>query len=70
VRRRIVEMAEAGLSQRAIADRLNANGVPAVGGGWHRGTVIRVLAQEQAEAVSGAPSRRGGGLSGCAQPKA
>ena len=45
VRRRIVEMAEAGLSQRAIANRLNADGVPAVGGSWHRGTVIRVLRQ-------------------------
>ena len=45
VRRRIVEMAEAGLSQRAIVDRLNADGVPAVGGCWHRGTVIRVLQQ-------------------------
>jgi DNA invertase Pin-like site-specific DNA recombinase len=45
VRRRIVKMAAAGLSQRAIADRLNADGVPAVGGRWHRGTVIRVLRQ-------------------------
>jgi len=43
--RRIVEMAEAGLSQRAIVDRLNADGVPAGGGRWHRGTVIRVLRQ-------------------------
>ena len=32
VRRRIVELAEAGFSQGAIADRLNADGVPAVGG--------------------------------------
>ena len=48
VRRRIVEMAEAGFSQRAIADRLNADGVPAVGGRWHRGTVIRVLRQAAA----------------------
>jgi DNA invertase Pin-like site-specific DNA recombinase len=44
-RRRIAEMAEAGLSQRAIADQLNADGVPAVGGRWHRGTVIRMLCQ-------------------------
>jgi DNA invertase Pin-like site-specific DNA recombinase len=48
VRRRIVEMAEAGLSQRAMVDRLNADGVPAVGGRWHRGTVIRVLRQAAA----------------------
>ncbi len=41
-------MAEAGLSQRAIANRLNADGVPAVGGRWHRGTVIRVLRQAAA----------------------
>lgn len=45
VRRRIVRMAAAGMSQRAIADRLNADRVPAVGGRWHRGTVIRVLRQ-------------------------
>jgi DNA invertase Pin-like site-specific DNA recombinase len=43
--RRIAKMAEAGLSQREIADRLNAEGGPAVGGRWHRGTVIRVLRQ-------------------------
>jgi DNA invertase Pin-like site-specific DNA recombinase len=45
VRRRIVKMAAAGMSQRGIAERLNADGVPAVGGRWHRGTVIRVLRQ-------------------------
>ena len=45
VRRRIVKMAAAGMSQRAISDRLNADGVPAVGGRWHRGTVVRVLRQ-------------------------
>jgi Recombinase len=45
VRRRIVKMAAAGISQRAIVDRLNAGGVPALGGSWHRGTVIRVLRQ-------------------------
>jgi DNA invertase Pin-like site-specific DNA recombinase len=48
VRRRIVKMAAAGVSQRAIADRLNAEGVPAVGGSWHRGTVILVLRQAAA----------------------
>ena len=37
-------MAEAGLSQRAIADRLNADGMPAVGGRWRRCTVIRIPA--------------------------
>ncbi len=45
VRRRIVKMAEAGMSQRAIANELDADGAPAVGGCWHRGTVIRVLRQ-------------------------
>ena len=45
VRRRIVKMAAAGMSQRAIANKLNADGVPAVGESWHRGTVIRVLRQ-------------------------
>jgi hypothetical protein len=34
-------------SQRAIADRLNPGGVPAVGGSWQRGTVIRVLRQAE-----------------------
>ncbi len=48
VRRRIVKMAAAGVSQRAIANKLNAEGVPAVGGRWHRGTVIRVLRQAEA----------------------
>ena len=43
-------MAAAGMSQRAIANRLNTDGagVPAVGGRWHRGTVIRVLRQAAA----------------------
>ena len=48
VRRRILRMAEAGMAQRAIANRLNADGVPSVGGSWHRGTVIRVLRQAAA----------------------
>jgi DNA invertase Pin-like site-specific DNA recombinase len=48
VRRRIVKMAAAGISQRAIANKLNAEGVPAVGESWHRGTVIRVLRQAAA----------------------
>ena len=47
VRTRIVQMAQAGMSQRAIADQLHADGVPAVGGCWHRGTVIRVLRQAE-----------------------
>ena len=47
-RRRIVKMAAAGMSQRAIVEKLNADGVPAVGGRWHRGTVIRVLRQAAA----------------------
>lgn len=50
VRDRIVEMTEAGVSQRGIAEVLNAEGVHALGDRWHRGTVIRVIAQE-AEAV-------------------
>lgn len=53
-RRRIVKMAEAGMSQRAITDRLNADGVLAVGRRWHRGTVIRVL--RQAAASKAAPA--------------
>jgi len=46
VRRRIARMHREGLSQRQIADTLNAEGVQAQGSRWHRGTVIRVLAQE------------------------
>jgi len=45
VRRRIARMHGDGLSQRQIADTLNAEGVLALGERWHRGTVIRVLAQ-------------------------
>jgi IS30 family transposase len=47
VRRRIVRLHRAGLSQRKIAARLNREGVPAVGQRWYRGTIIRVLAQER-----------------------
>lgn len=43
-RRRIAELRGCGLSQRAIAERLNEEGVQAVGGRWHRETVRRVLA--------------------------
>ena len=50
VRKRIVRLHRAGVSQRGIADTLNRKGVPAVGARWHRGTVIRVLDQEQATA--------------------
>jgi DNA invertase Pin-like site-specific DNA recombinase len=46
VRRRIVRLHRAGLSQRKIAERLNADGVPAIGARWHRTTVLRVLAAE------------------------
>lgn len=39
-----------GLSIRAIAARLNADGVPARGGRWHPTTVARVLARAEAAA--------------------
>jgi hypothetical protein len=48
VRRRIVQMHQAGISQRRIAETLNAERVQAQGSRWHRGTVIRVLARETA----------------------
>lgn len=48
VRKRIVKMAAAGMSQRAIANRLNADGIPAAGDRWHRGTVLRILRQAAA----------------------
>ena len=48
VRRRILKMAREAMSQREIANRLNAEGARAVGGSWHRGTVIRVLRQDAA----------------------
>ena len=48
VRMRINLMAANGMSQRQIAEQLNAEGVQALGSRWHRGTVIRVLAQEAA----------------------
>jgi DNA invertase Pin-like site-specific DNA recombinase len=47
-RRRIMQMHQAGLSQRRIAETLNAEGVEALGERWHRGSIIRVLAQETA----------------------
>jgi DNA invertase Pin-like site-specific DNA recombinase len=46
VRRRIAHMHREGLSQRRIAETLNAEGVQAQGSRWHRGTIIRVLAQK------------------------
>jgi DNA invertase Pin-like site-specific DNA recombinase len=52
VRRRIVRMSKAGKSQREIANQRNADGVPAVGGSWHRGTVIRVLCQHAVKITS------------------
>jgi DNA invertase Pin-like site-specific DNA recombinase len=45
VRRHIVGLHRAGLSQRGIAERLNQERVPALGDRWHRGTIRRVLAQ-------------------------
>lgn len=47
VRRKIVRLHRTGLSQRGIAEQLNAEGVPAVGGRWHRTTVVRVLRAEE-----------------------
>lgn len=38
----------AGRSRREIANQLNAEGLPTVGGSGHRGTVIRVLRQHAA----------------------
>lgn len=58
VRRRIVATAMAGRSQREIANQLNQEQVPALGGSWHRGTVIRVLRQYSAAAAVG-PALRG-----------
>lgn len=43
-RARIAELAADGLSQRAIAARLNAERVPALGRRWHRSAVTRILA--------------------------
>ncbi len=43
-RQRIAELHRMGLSQRAIATRLNEDGVPALGRRWHRETVRRALA--------------------------
>jgi DNA invertase Pin-like site-specific DNA recombinase len=45
-RLRIVEMHQAGISQRRIAETLNTDGIEALGERWHRGSIIRVLAQE------------------------
>jgi DNA invertase Pin-like site-specific DNA recombinase len=44
IRQRVAELRTAGLSQRAVADQLNAEGVPtARGGRWHGGTVCHVM---------------------------
>lgn len=43
VRERVLVLHRQGLSGRAIADRLNAEGVPALGQRWHLRTVQRVL---------------------------
>jgi DNA invertase Pin-like site-specific DNA recombinase len=48
VRRHIVGLHRAGLSQRGIAEHLNQEGIPPVGQCWHRGTIRRVLAQTEA----------------------
>lgn len=45
VRQRILEMHRADVSQRRIAELLNNENVQAQGERWHRGTIIRVLAQ-------------------------
>ena len=58
VRRKIVRLHRAGISQRKIAEELNAASVPAVGERWHRGTVIRVLRQEGRRQRNRAPHRR------------
>lgn len=43
VRARIAELHRRGMSERAIAARLDADGVPPIGARWHRGTVTRLL---------------------------
>ena len=48
------------MSQGAIANELNAAGVSAVGGSWHRGTVIRVLRQAVARKADDDRPRGGG----------
>lgn len=42
-RDRILELHGAGLSQRRIAERLNVEGVAAVGQRWHKETVARIV---------------------------
>jgi DNA invertase Pin-like site-specific DNA recombinase len=43
VTRKILRLHRAGVSQRKIAEHLNAEGVSAIGTRWHRGTIIRVV---------------------------
>jgi DNA invertase Pin-like site-specific DNA recombinase len=43
---RVLELHASGVSQRAIVDRLNAEGVACRGARWHRSGVARVLARE------------------------
>ena len=45
---RVLELRQGGASIRAIAARLNAEGVPARGNGWHRTTVERLLTRAKA----------------------
>ena len=42
------ELRDAGLSIRAIAERLNADAVPARGGRWHPTTIARLTVKEAA----------------------
>lgn len=42
------ELRDAGLSIRAIAERLNADAVPARGGRWHPTTIARLIVKEAA----------------------
>src|ERR1043166_9748588 len=50
---RTVSMATSGMSQRAIAGHINAQGLGALGTGRHRGHVIRVLRQAAQRATCG-----------------
>lgn len=50
-RTRIIELHGRGMSQRAIAERLNAEGMPGVGPRWHRSAVQRVLSYARRDAA-------------------
>ncbi len=57
VREHVCDLHLRGMSQRAIAERLNGEGVPAVGGRWHRETVRRVLARAALTPEAGGVAR-------------